>query len=158
MADPLALLQEYAMNKREFREVKHNGRLYFVFGDVAYPHDAKTNLSVYNKQDEYYSIESILLFWKMRDLQHTAYVRDVSGRGIASITRVQRRDLLDFLTGGALPKEANMLAPVPPHIPASHLQEDETQQNALRPYEPEKKKPRIDHHDKKGYFYPLAVD
>ena len=61
-----------------------------MFGDVAYPHDAKTNLGVYNKQDEYYSIESILHFWNMRDLQHTAYVRDVSGRGIASITRVQR--------------------------------------------------------------------
>ncbi|CAK5073022.1 unnamed protein product [Meloidogyne enterolobii] len=91
MADPLSLLQEYAMNKRELGEVKHNGKLYYVFGDIAYPHDAKTNLGVYNKQDEYYSIESILLFWNMRDLQHTAYVRDVSGRGIASITRVQRQ-------------------------------------------------------------------
>uniref|UniRef100_A0A1I8B737 Parafibromin n=1 Tax=Meloidogyne hapla TaxID=6305 RepID=A0A1I8B737_MELHA len=150
MADPLTLLQEYAMNKREFRE---NGKLYYVFGDIAYPHDAKTNLGVYNKQDEFYSIESILLFWNMRDLQHTAYVRDVSGRGIASITRVQRRDLLDFLTGGALPKEANMLAPVPPHVPASHLQEDESQQHAQKQYEPERKRPRIDqHHDKKGFI------
>uniref|UniRef100_A0A915NKF7 Parafibromin n=1 Tax=Meloidogyne floridensis TaxID=298350 RepID=A0A915NKF7_9BILA len=151
MADPLSLLQEYAMNKRELGEVKHNGKLYYVFGDIAYPHDAKTNLGVYNKQDEYYSIESILLFWNMRDLQHTAYVRDVSGRGIASITRVQRRDLLDFLNGGALPKEANMLAPVPPHIPTSHLHADESQQHAQKQYEPERKRPRIDqHHDKKG--------
>lgn len=64
--------------------------MYYVFGDVAYPHDAKTNLSVYNKPDEYYSIESILYLWRSRDVQHTAYVKDVSGKGIQPITRMQR--------------------------------------------------------------------
>ena len=61
-----------------------------MFGDVAYPHDAKTQLGVYGKPDEYYTIESILLFWRMIDVQHTTYVRDASGKGITSITRVQR--------------------------------------------------------------------
>jgi len=46
-----------------------------------------------------------------------------------------------------------MLAPVPPHIPTSHLHADESQQHAQKQYEPERKRPRIDqHHDKKGYY------
>ncbi|KAL3113441.1 hypothetical protein niasHT_013551 [Heterodera trifolii] len=152
MADPLTLLQEYTTGKRGLRELKHNGTLYYVFDDAAYPHDSKTNLSVYNKPDEFYSIESILNFWRMREMQHTAYVRDVSGKGIASITRVQRRDLIDFLRGGALPKEANMLAPIPPPIPASRLQDE---RNQLEP--PEKKKPRLEQ-EKKGQRIDKILD
>lgn len=64
--------------------------LYFIFGDVAFPHDAKTNLSVYNKSDEYYSIESILYLWRNREMTHTTYVKDASGKGIQPITRPQR--------------------------------------------------------------------
>ncbi|KAI3422279.1 hypothetical protein GPALN_012805 [Globodera pallida] len=152
MADPLTLLQEYTTGKRGLRELKHGGTSYYVFDDAAYPHDAKTNLSVYNKPDEYYSIESILNFWRMREMQHTAYVRDVSGKGIASITRVQRRDLIDFLRGGALPKEANMLAPIPPPIPASRLQDE---RNQLEP--PDKKKPRLEQ-EKKGQRIDKILD
>jgi hypothetical protein len=69
--------------------------------------------------------------------------------------------------GGQLPKEANMLAPVPPPILASHLQPDEDtnqqhQQHQSQQYEPEKKKLRLDQQqlqqDRKGYvpFYKVG--
>ena len=111
MADPLKLLQEYASGKREIRELVHvscvmkftsgfkihiapfrfqKGKLYYVFGDIAYPHDAATNFQVYSKADEYYTIESILQLWKNQELQHNIYVKNVSGRGIQPVTRMQR--------------------------------------------------------------------
>lgn len=67
------------------------------------------------------------------------------------------RDLLDFLNGGPLPKEANMLAPVPPPIPTAQLKPDKDQQAELDQqqtsshYEPERKKPKLEQPDKKGY-------
>lgn len=109
MADPLKLLQEHAMDKLEVREIIHvssimfliislltiqNGILYYAFGDVTYPHDAKTNLGVYNKPDEYYTIESILYLWRNREIQHTTYVKEVSGKGIQPVTRMQRSGYL----------------------------------------------------------------
>lgn len=35
---------------------------------MAFLQDGKTNLSVYNKPNEYYSIEAILAFWKAIDV------------------------------------------------------------------------------------------
>ncbi|KAI1719782.1 parafibromin [Ditylenchus destructor] len=140
MADPLKLLQDYAMGRREMRELTHNGELYYVFNDVAYQKDAKTNLGVYNKSDEYYSIESILYLWKSRDTQHTAYVKEVSGK----VTRMQRRELIDYLKGvhTALPKDANVLAPIPTPIPVTRLM------SAHAGEEPERKKMKIEQDDK----------
>jgi hypothetical protein len=86
---------------------------------------------------------------------------------------VNRRDLLDFLQGGALPKEANMLAPIPPPIPSAHLRQEQQQQQQQdehgqlhqqqeqyqqQQYEPDRKKPRLEQQqqqqqmqDRKGY-------
>ncbi|KAI1723905.1 parafibromin [Ditylenchus destructor] len=125
MADPLKLLQDYAMGRREIRELTHNGELYYVFNDVAYQKDAKTNLSVYNKPDEYYSIESILHFWKSRDANHTAYVKEVSGKGEKP----------------SLPN-ANVLAPIPTPIPVTRLMSMHAGE------EPERKKMKIEQEDK----------
>lgn len=63
---------------------------YFVFGDVAYPRNVKTNLTVYGKQNDYYTLESLLLLWENREMQHTAYVKDASGKGIQCVTRPDR--------------------------------------------------------------------
>jgi hypothetical protein len=55
-----------------------------------------------------------------------------------------RRDLIEYLKGERpLPKEANMLAPMPSPIPLSKLLTDHSS-------EPDRKRPKLDH-DKKGY-------
>uniref|UniRef100_A0A0M3HXQ6 CDC73_C domain-containing protein n=1 Tax=Ascaris lumbricoides TaxID=6252 RepID=A0A0M3HXQ6_ASCLU len=137
MADPLKLLHEYAVGRRTMREIKQGHERYFAFGDVAYPRDVKTNLIVYGKQNEYYTLESLLLLWENREMQHTAYVKDASGKGIQCVTRPDRRELLAYLKGEREqpPQNVDVLAPIPAPIPLSRLND----QN-----EPEPKKARYD--------------
>uniref|UniRef100_A0A914RXU5 Uncharacterized protein n=1 Tax=Parascaris equorum TaxID=6256 RepID=A0A914RXU5_PAREQ len=119
------------------REIKQGHERYFAFGDVAYPRDVKTNLIVYGKQNEYYTLESLLLLWENREMQHTAYVKDASGKGIQCVTRPDRRELLAYLKGEREqpPQNVDVLAPIPAPIPLSRLND----QN-----EPEPKKARYD--------------
>ncbi|KAH7730706.1 RNA pol II accessory factor [Aphelenchoides avenae] len=141
MSDPLKLLQEHTTGRRPMRELISNGKLYYAFGDFAFPHDAGTNVQVYSKPDEYYSLEAIIYLWKSRNEQHTAYVKDVSGKGIQAVTRMQRTDLLNYLKGEKeTAPDVNLLAPIPPPIPVSRLVDTTA--------EPQSKRPRLDHEDK----------
>uniref|UniRef100_A0A8R1Y4A7 Cell division control protein 73 C-terminal domain-containing protein n=1 Tax=Onchocerca volvulus TaxID=6282 RepID=A0A8R1Y4A7_ONCVO len=137
MADPLKLLHEYAVGRRTMREIKNGNQRYYVFGDAAYRRDVKTNLMVYGRQNEYYTLESLLLLWENREMQHTAYVKDASGKGIQCVTRPDRRELLAYLKGEREqpPQTVDLLAPIPAPIPVSRL----IDQN-----EPEVKKARYD--------------
>uniref|UniRef100_A0A0N5AEI5 Parafibromin n=1 Tax=Syphacia muris TaxID=451379 RepID=A0A0N5AEI5_9BILA len=137
MADPLKLLHDYAVGRRNMREIKQGHERYFVFGDVAYPRDVKTNLTVYSRPNEYYTLEALLCLWENRDMPHTAYVKDASGRGMQCVTRPDRRELLAYLKGEREqpPQSVDLLAPIPAPIPVSRL----IDQN-----EPEVKKPRFD--------------
>uniref|UniRef100_A0A914CWQ4 Parafibromin n=1 Tax=Acrobeloides nanus TaxID=290746 RepID=A0A914CWQ4_9BILA len=118
MADPLKLLQDYAAGKIQMRERIHNGKTYYQFGDVAYPHDARTNLTVYAKPNEYYSLESILWLWINKDVAHAAYFKD-------------------YLKGDrSVPPWVDMLAAVPAPIPVSRLVDEEEP--------PEPKRPKLD--------------
>lgn len=133
----MKLLHEFAIGRRNMREMKQGHERYFVFGDVAYPPDVKTNLTVYGKQNEYYTLESLLLLWENRDMPHTAYVKDASGKGVQCVTRPDRRELLAYLKGerDQAPTTVDLLAPIPAPIPLSRL----VDQN-----EPETKKARYD--------------
>ncbi|VDN56154.1 unnamed protein product [Dracunculus medinensis] len=137
MADPLKLLHEYAVGRRAMRELKQGREQYFVFGDVAYPRNVKTNLTVYGKQNDYYTLESLLLLWENREMQHTAYVKDASGKGIQCVTRPDRRELLAYLKGEREqpPQNVDVLAPIPAPIPLSRL---------IDQGEPDAKKARYD--------------
>ncbi|VDM96555.1 unnamed protein product [Thelazia callipaeda] len=143
MADPLKLLHEYAVGRRTMREIKsvlyvfQGNQRYYVFGDAAYPRDVRTNLTVYGRQNEYYTLESLLLLWENREMQHTAYVKDASGKGIQCVTRPDRRELLAYLKGEREqpPQTVDLLAPIPAPVPVSRL---------LDQHEPEVKKPRYD--------------
>ncbi|VDO36175.1 unnamed protein product, partial [Brugia timori] len=137
MADPLKLLHEYAIGRRTMREIKNGNQRYYVFGDAAYRRDVRTNLMVYGRQNEYYTLESLLLLWENREMQHTAYVKDASGKGIQCVTRPDRRELLAYLKGEREqpPQTVDLLAPIPAPIPVSRL----IDQN-----EPEVKKARYD--------------
>ncbi|KHN72688.1 Parafibromin [Toxocara canis] len=144
MADPLKLLHEYAVGRRTMREIKQGHERYFVFGDVAYPRDVKTNLIVYGKQNEYYTLESLLLLWENREMQHTAYVKDASGKGIQCVTRPDRRELLAYLKGEREqpPQNVDVLAPIPAPIPLSRLSENEPEPKKAR-YDGEENRQRI---------------
>ncbi|CAI4222700.1 unnamed protein product [Auanema sp. JU1783] len=138
MADPLQLLCEYAKGKVVAKEIIHNDEKYIAFGDYAYPKDTPTQLLVYGKENEHYSIESIMFLWDRMQLTHTAYVKEAAGCGIRAVTRPDRRDILDYLNGrrAQLPKNSDSRIPSSAPIPVSRLLPE--------PTEPESKKARLD--------------
>ena len=94
MADAISLLRQFIVENKEFT-VEHDR---FVFNDLAYPKDIKTNYLVYGfvgnfwleihcclrcstgkdstTPKEYYTLESIVFLWKNVDLQHANYVKN----------------------------------------------------------------------------------
>ncbi|VDD88604.1 unnamed protein product [Enterobius vermicularis] len=145
MADPLKLLHDYAVGRRTMRELKQGHDRYFVFGDVAYPRDVKTNLTVYSRPNEYYTLEALLCLWENREMPHTAYVKDASGRGMQCVTRPDRRELLAYLKGEREqpPQSVDVLAPIPAPIPVSRLiDQNEPEIKKLR-YDGEENRQRI---------------
>jgi parafibromin len=93
MADALSLLRQFTIESKEYSI--ENDR--FVFNDLAYPKDIKTNYLVYglvfyfkyifdiyfllfstgkdNTPKDYYTLESIVFLLKNVDLQHANYVK-----------------------------------------------------------------------------------
>ncbi|CAF5006353.1 unnamed protein product, partial [Rotaria socialis] len=76
MADALSLLRQFIIENKEY--TTENDR--FVFNDLAYMKDVKTNYLVYgtgkdNTPKDYYTLESIAFLSKYVDLQHANYVK-----------------------------------------------------------------------------------
>ncbi|CAF5183715.1 unnamed protein product, partial [Rotaria magnacalcarata] len=76
MADALSLLRQFIIENKEY--TTENDR--FVFNDLAYMKDVKTNYLVYgtgkdNTPKDYYTLESIVFLSKYVDLQHANYVK-----------------------------------------------------------------------------------
>ena len=95
MADALSLLRQFTIDKKEY--TAENDR--FVFNDLAYPKDIKTNYLVYgfvsirssanhasdhvfvfstgkdNTSKDYYTLESIVFLLRNVELQHANYVK-----------------------------------------------------------------------------------
>lgn len=94
MADPLKLLREYALGRRPLKEVKQGNEQFIVFGDVAFRRDVKTNHRIYGRPNEYYTLESLLVFWNKRELVHTAYVKEAAGLAVVPVSRPDRFDSL----------------------------------------------------------------
>ncbi|CAF3941100.1 unnamed protein product, partial [Adineta steineri] len=100
MADALSLLRQFTIENREY--TTENDR--FVFNDLAYPKDVKTNYLVYgtgkdNTSKDYYTLESIVFLLKNVELQHANYVKKAAEKGIPAISRPDRKDLLSYLQG-----------------------------------------------------------
>ncbi|KAL3314253.1 hypothetical protein Ciccas_007128 [Cichlidogyrus casuarinus] len=100
MADVLALLREYNISNKQFRETKDE----IIFGDFAWPKSTKTNYIIFGSGKEgqakdYYTLESIMYFLKNIELSHTQYVRQAASAGLTMVRLPDRKDLLAYLKG-----------------------------------------------------------
>uniref|UniRef100_A0A914WG92 Parafibromin n=1 Tax=Plectus sambesii TaxID=2011161 RepID=A0A914WG92_9BILA len=122
MADPLKLLREYALGRRPLKEVKQGTEQFIVFGDVAFRRDVKTNHRIYGRPNEYYTLESLLVFWNKRELVHTAYVKEAAGLTVVPVSRPDRKELLEYLKGERDHlKEVDVTAPIPVPVQIAKL-------------------------------------
>lgn len=79
MADPLSLLRQYNIQKKEI--IERDGHI--IFGEFSWPKNVKTNYLKYGSgkkgaPKEYYTLECLLYILKNVGLQHSVYVRQVS--------------------------------------------------------------------------------
>ncbi|RWS04196.1 parafibromin-like protein [Dinothrombium tinctorium] len=120
MADPLSLLRQYNVNKREI--VEKNSHI--CFGEYCWPKTVKTNYLVYGSSKdgpnkEYYTLECLLFLLKNVNLQHPVYVKQAAAEGVPGsaslsllftqylticsllpvVRRPDRKDLLAYLFG-----------------------------------------------------------
>lgn len=78
MADPLSLLRQYNIQKKEI--IEREGQI--IFGEFSWPKNVKTNYLKYGSgkkgaAKEYYTLECLLYILKNVGLQHSVYVRQV---------------------------------------------------------------------------------
>lgn len=75
--DPLKLFREYALDDKPIKE--RDGHI--CFGEIAFPKDVRTNFAVYGRQNEFYTLESLVHFWQKRELIHAGYVKEAVRKG-----------------------------------------------------------------------------
>ncbi|CAB3367439.1 Hypothetical predicted protein [Cloeon dipterum] len=138
MADPLSLLRQFNVNKREI--VERGGHI--IFGEFSWPKNVKTNYLMWGSgkdgaPKEYYSLECLLFLLKNVTLTHPVYVRQAAAENIPVVRRPDRKDLLAYLNGEtATSTSIDKSAPL--EIPTQVKRTlDETQ-------EPAAKKPRFE--------------
>lgn len=100
MADPLSLLRQYNVNKKEI--VEKNNQI--IFGEFSWSKNVHTNFLMWGtgkdgSQKEYYTLECLLFFLKNISLSHPVYVRQAAAENIPVVHRPDRRDLLAYLNG-----------------------------------------------------------
>ncbi|ALC47106.1 hyx [Drosophila busckii] len=100
MADPLSLLRQYNINKKEIIERDNQ----IIFGEFSWPKSVKTNYLKYGSGKkgaprEYYTLECLLYLLKNVLLQHSVYVRQCAAEDIPAVNRPDRKELLAYLNG-----------------------------------------------------------
>ncbi|XP_076056090.1 cell division cycle 73 hyrax isoform X1 [Oratosquilla oratoria] len=100
MADPLSLLRQYNVNKKEINTKGDN----IIFGEFSWPKTVKTNYLVYGSgkdgaPKEYYTLECLLFLLKHVSLTHPGYVRKAAAENIPVVRRPDRKELLAYLNG-----------------------------------------------------------
>ena len=100
MADPLSLLRQFNMQRKQIIERDNN----IIFGEFSWPKTVKTNYVIYGKgkdgiAKEYYTLECLLYLLKNVALQHPVYVRQAASEDVPIVRRPDRRDLLAYLSG-----------------------------------------------------------
>uniref|UniRef100_A0A6M2DG82 Parafibromin n=1 Tax=Xenopsylla cheopis TaxID=163159 RepID=A0A6M2DG82_XENCH len=100
MADPLSLLRQYNVNKKEVIERDNQ----IIFGEFSWPKNVKTNYLIYNTGKgnavkEYYTLECLLFILKNINLSHPVYVRQAAAENILAVRRPDRKELLAYLNG-----------------------------------------------------------
>ncbi|XP_044728391.1 parafibromin [Chrysoperla carnea] len=100
MADPLSLLRQYNVNKKEI--IEREGQI--IFGEFSWPKNVKTNYLMYSSgkdgaPKEYYTLECLLFILKNVSLTHPVYVRQAAVENIPVVRRPDRKELLAYLNG-----------------------------------------------------------
>ncbi|KAJ4822238.1 accessory factor associated with RNA polymerase II [Turnera subulata] len=122
--DPLSALRDYAIREELDKIVRVNGE--FRFGnEYTFPCSVKT--AYRSKQGSYYTLETLLFYIQNAKLKHTDYIQSALAHSIPTITFVDRKPLLDYLTGKLsssdsivfpLPQSQPLLNPNPPLAPS----------------------------------------
>ncbi|KAL3276655.1 hypothetical protein HHI36_012025 [Cryptolaemus montrouzieri] len=100
MADPLSLLRQYNVNKKEI--IERDGQI--IFGEFSWPKNVKTNYLTYGSgkdgtPKEYYTLECLLFILKNISFTHPVYVRQAAAENIPVVRRPDRKELLAYLNG-----------------------------------------------------------
>ncbi|XP_068210894.1 uncharacterized protein hyx isoform X2 [Palaemon carinicauda] len=100
MADPLSILRQFNVNKKDIITKDDN----IIFGEFSWPKTVKTNYLVYGSgkdgaPKDYYSLECLLFLLKHVSLTHPTYVRKAAAENIPVVRRPDRKELLAYLNG-----------------------------------------------------------
>ncbi|XP_026484773.1 parafibromin [Vanessa tameamea] len=100
MADPLSLLRQYNVNKKEIIERDNQ----IIFGEFSWPKNVKTNYLKWGSgkegsDKEYYTLECLLFILKNVLLPHPVYVKQAAAANIPPVRRPDRKELLAYLNG-----------------------------------------------------------
>lgn len=99
MADPLSLLRQFNVSKREIIEREEQ----IIFGEFSWSKNVKTNYLRWAKDEqtpkEYYTLECLLFLLKNISLSHPVYVRQAAADNIPAVRRPDRKGLLAYLNG-----------------------------------------------------------
>ncbi|VVC91771.1 unnamed protein product [Leptidea sinapis] len=100
MADPLILLRQYNVNKKEIIERDNQ----IIFGEFSWPKNVKTNYFISGSgkeggEKEYYTLECLLFFLKKKKLNHPIYVKQAAAHNIPPVRRPDRKELIAYLNG-----------------------------------------------------------
>lgn len=134
MADPLSILRQYNVNKKEIIERDNN----IIFGEFSWPKTVKTNYLMYRSGKdgvkEYYTLECLLFLLKNVQLSHPVYVRQAAAENIPSVRRPDRKDLLAYLNGETA-SSANIDKSAPLEIPTQvkRTADDTAESTAKKP-------------------------
>uniref|UniRef100_U5EWV0 Parafibromin n=1 Tax=Corethrella appendiculata TaxID=1370023 RepID=U5EWV0_9DIPT len=127
MADPLSLLRQYNINKKEI--IEREGQI--IFGEFSWPKNVKTNYLKYGsgkkgQAKEYYTLACLLYILKNVGLQHSVYVRQAAAEDIPAVNRPDRKELLAYLNGetttcASIDKSAPLEIPIQIKRPAESI-------------------------------------
>lgn len=104
MSDPLSLLRDFVVNKRDIVDRDDH----ILFGEVTFPKTVQTNWLIWASgkkaaipgyEKEYYTLECLLFLWQNVHLSHPVYVREAARMHIPVVRRPDRAGLLDYLGG-----------------------------------------------------------
>jgi len=151
MADPLSLLRQYSMQRKQIIERDNN----IIFGEFSWPKTVKTNYVIYGKgkdgtAKEYYTLECLLYLLKNIALQHPVYVRQAVSEDVPLVRRPDRKDLLAYLRGETQ-SSASIDKSAPLEMPT------QVKRNADDTLEGPTKKPRYDESASKKLKDQLAM-
>ncbi|KAH8033036.1 hypothetical protein HPB51_005834 [Rhipicephalus microplus] len=117
MADPLSLLRQFNVNKKDIAE--KNSQI--IFDEYSWPKTVKTNYLVWGSGKdgaprEYYTLQCLLFLLRNVHLSHPVYVRQAAAENIPVVRRPDRKDILAYLNGETA-TSANIDKSAPIEIP-----------------------------------------